>query len=65
MIIQKKKAFLYESVEQVELSFYEAFGTGDFILMESLFADHGVSCTHPNSRTIIGREKCISHTNTT
>ena len=61
MIIQKEKAFLYKSVEQVELSFYQAFGTGDFVLMESLFADHGVSCTHPNTRTITGRKNVIDN----
>jgi len=53
--------YLYESVEQVELAFYEAFGTGDFYMMESLFADEGVSCTHPNSPTIIGRDKVIEN----
>ncbi len=53
--------YLYESVEQVELAFYEAFGTGNFDLMESLFADEGVTCTHPNSPTIIGRDKVIKN----
>ena len=53
--------YLYESVEQVESAFYEAFGTGDFELMESLFADDGVSCTHPNSPTVIGRDKVIAN----
>lgn len=52
---------LYESVEQVEAAFYKAFGTGDFALMESLYADHGVSCTHPNSPTITGREKVLKN----
>ncbi|MGK0270122.1 MAG: ketosteroid isomerase-like protein [Cocleimonas sp.] len=52
---------LYESVEQVEAAFYKAFGTGDFALMESLYADYGVSCTHPNSPTIIGRENVINN----
>jgi len=52
---------LFESVEHVERAFYEAFGTGDFALMESLYADEGVCCTHPNSPAIIGREKVIKN----
>lgn len=52
---------LYETVEQVELGFYKAFGLGDFVLMESLYADYGVSCTHPNSPTIVGRQNVIDY----
>ena len=53
--------YLYESVEQVELAFYQAFGTGDLALMESVFADTNVSCTHPNSPTILGRDKVMEN----
>lgn len=57
----RKIDFLYESAEQVELAFYKAFGDGDFVLMESLFADSGVSCTHPGSSTIIGRKNVVNN----
>lgn len=53
--------FLYESAEQVELAFYKAFGEGDFLLMESLFADTGVSCTHPGNSTIVGRKNVVDN----
>ena len=52
---------VYESAEQVELAFYEAFGSGDFVLMESLHAKHGVSFSHPNSSTIVGRQNVIDN----
>lgn len=57
----RKIDFLYESAEQVELAFYKAFGQGDFLLMESLFADSGVSCTHPGNSTIIGRKNVVDN----
>ena len=57
----RKIDFLYESAEQVELAFYKAFGEGDFLLMESLFADTGVSCTHPGSSTVVGRKDVVNN----
>jgi hypothetical protein len=57
----RKIDFLYESAEQVELAFYKVFGEGDFLLMESLFADTGVSCTHPGNSTIIGRKNVVDN----
>lgn len=56
-----KLVCLYESAEQVELAFYYAFGTGDFALMESLYADHHVSYKHLNNPNIVGREKVIAN----
>ena len=56
----RKIEFLYESAEQVEVAFYKAFGEGDFLLMESLFADSGVSCTHPGSSTVVGRKSVVN-----
>ena len=53
--------YLYESAEQVELDFYKAFGDGNIALMESLFADHGVSCTHPDHSTIVGRKNVVDN----
>ncbi|MEB8433588.1 nuclear transport factor 2 family protein [Cocleimonas sp. KMM 6892] len=61
MSAERKIDFLYESAEQVEIAFYKAFGEGDFLLMESLFADSGVSSTHPNNSTIIGRKKVVDN----
>ncbi len=57
----RKIDYLYESAEQVELVFYKAFGEGDFLLMESLFADTGVSCTHPGSSTVVGRKNVVNN----
>jgi len=52
---------LYQSADEVELAFYEAFGSGDFTLMESLYADKNVSYTHAGNPTIIGREDVINN----
>jgi len=57
----RKIDFLYESAEQVELAFYKAFGEGDFLLMESLFAYTGVSCTNPGSSTVVGRKNVVNN----
>ncbi len=56
-----KSNCIYKNAEQVELAFYKAFGEGDFLLMESLFADEGVSCTHPEGATIIGRKNVLDN----
>jgi len=50
---------VFNNAEDVECAFYEAFGSGNFKLMESLFADSNVSCTHPGASTLVGRDKVI------
>ena len=57
----RKSNFIFKSAEQVELAFYKAFGEGDFLLMKSLFADEGVSCTDPGGNTIIGRQNVLDN----
>ena len=61
MNVAKNRDFSYESAEQVELAFYKAFGEGDFILMESLIADKGVSYSHTGDVTLTGREKVVNN----
>jgi len=56
-----KLNFTYESAEQVELAFYEVFGEGNFPLMESLFAENGVTYSHLGDTEIIGRKKVIDN----
>lgn len=49
-------AFYFTSADEVEAAFYSAFEMGDIQLMEAVLAEQGVSCIHPGSLPIIGRE---------
>lgn len=51
----------YESADKVEQTFYQAFGEGDIQLMKGVFADDNVSYTHPESSTIVGRQKVMDY----
>jgi len=61
VLINKGTRTVFDSAEGVESAFYHAFGSGDFKLMESLYADSSVSCTHPGATTLVGREKVLTY----
>lgn len=52
-------AFYFASAEEAESAFYSAFEMGDIQLMDSVLADDGVTCIHPNSLPIIGRSEVL------
>ena len=48
--------FYFASAEEAEAAFYSAFEMGDVQLMDAVLAKNNVSCIHPGSLPIIGRE---------
>lgn len=52
-------AFYFSSADEAEAAFYSAFEMGDIQLMDSVLADEGVSCIHPQSVPIIGRREVL------
>lgn len=52
--------FYFNTSEDAESAFYTAFEMGDIGMMDSLMADENVSCIHPNSMPVIGRDKVIA-----
>ena len=56
----KTDIFYFHTSEEAEAAFYSAFEMGDINLMSALMADQNVSCIHPNSLPLIGREQVLS-----
>ena len=51
--------FYFATAEEAESAFYSAFEMGDAQLMDAVLADQSVSCIHPNSLPIVGREAVL------
>jgi len=51
--------FYFASAEEAETAFYSAFEMGDVQLMDAVLARQNVSCIHPGSLPIIGREAVL------
>ncbi len=52
--------FYFHTSEEAESAFYAAFEMGDIVLMKALMADDNVTCIHPNSMPIIGRDAVLA-----
>ena len=50
----------FSSSDEVESAFYSAFEMGDGQLMSTVLADKDVSCIHPKSVVIVGREAVLN-----
>lgn len=55
----KPDQFYFHTSEEAESAFYSAFEMGDIVLMKALMADNNVTCIHPNSMPIIGRDEVL------
>ena len=53
--------FYFASAQEAESAFYSAFEMSDIQLMDAVLADHKVTCIHPGSLPVIGREKVLVH----
>ncbi|MEB8432035.1 nuclear transport factor 2 family protein [Cocleimonas sp. KMM 6892] len=55
--------YYFATADEAEAAFYSAFEMGDKDLMEALIADDNVSCIHPSSVPLVGREDVIESWN--
>jgi hypothetical protein len=51
--------YYFATPDEAEAAFYSAFEMGDVQLMDDVLAEHGVSCIHPGTSAIIGREAVL------
>ena len=59
-MIDDTNKFYFATSEDAEAAFYSAFEMSDISLMDALFAEQNVSCIHPNSLPIVGREAVLA-----
>ena len=51
--------YYFATPDEAEAAFYSAFEMGDVQLMDDVLAEQGVSCIHPGTSAIIGREAVL------
>ena len=51
--------YYFATADEAEAAFYSAFEMGDKDLMEALLADDNVSCIHPSSIPLVGRDDVL------
>lgn len=51
--------YYFATADEAEAAFYSAFEMGDKDLMEALLADNNVSCIHPSSTPLVGRDDVL------
>lgn len=59
-MLNTSDSFYFHTSEEAESAFYSAFEMGDIDLMTALMADINVTCIHPNSMPIIGRDEVLA-----
>jgi ketosteroid isomerase-like protein len=52
-------AYYFTTPDEAESAFYSAFEMADLQLMDDVLADQDVSCVHPASAALIGREAVL------
>ena len=56
----EKSKYYFASADEAEAAFYSAFEMGDKDLMNAVLADDNVSCIHPSSIPLIGRDDVLA-----
>jgi hypothetical protein len=51
--------FYFATADEAESAFYSAFEMGDVQLMDAVLALEGVSCIHPGTTVILGRDAVL------
>ena len=54
-----KQVYYFATPDEAEAAFYSAFEMGDLQLMDDVIAAQDVSCVHPGSPALIGRESVL------
>ncbi len=57
---KEKSEYYFATADEAEAAFYSAFEMGDKDLMEALLADESVSCIHPSSIPLVGRDDVLA-----
>lgn len=57
---KENSEYYFATADEAEAAFYSAFEMGDKDLLEAVLADKNVSCIHPSSTPLVGRENVLS-----
>lgn len=57
---KENSEYYFATAEEAEAAFYSALEIGDKELMEALLADENVSCIHPASVALVGKDEVLS-----
>ncbi|WP_299880555.1 nuclear transport factor 2 family protein [uncultured Cocleimonas sp.] len=57
---KQNSEYYFATADEAEAAFYSAFEMGDKDLMEALLADDNVSCIHPSSTPLVGKDDVLA-----